>query len=62
MRMGSLVRVRQDIKEFTEVLGEQTGIVVRVEDNTEPPLLDILWSNGEIEQLYLDEIEILSSE
>ncbi len=59
MRIGSLVRVRQDIKEFTDLLGEQTGIVVRIEEYTEPQLLDILWSNGEIEKLYSDEVEML---
>ena len=62
MRMGSLVRVRQDIKEFTDLLGGQTGIVVQIEDNTEPPLLDILWPSGEIERLYSDEVELLSNE
>ena len=59
MRMGSLVRVRQDIKEFADLLGVQTGIVIRIEDHTEPQLLDILWSNGEIEKLYSDEVELL---
>ncbi len=59
MRLGSLVRIRQDIKEFTDLLGGQTGIVIRVEEDTEPELLDILWSSGEIEKLYSDEIEVL---
>tara|TARA_Y100001937_G_C6847024_1_gene210363 strand:+ start:146 stop:328 length:183 start_codon:yes stop_codon:yes gene_type:complete len=57
--LGSLVRIRQDIKEFTDLLGGQTGIVIRVEEDTEPELLDILWSSGEIEKLYSDEIEVL---
>ena len=59
MRLGSLVRIRQDIKEFADLLGGQTGIVIRVEEYTEPQLLDILWSTGEIEKLYSDEIEVL---
>ena len=62
MRTGSLVRVRQDIKEFTDLLGGQTGIVIRAEENTEPALLDILWSTGEIERLYTDEVELLQRE
>lgn len=60
MRVGSLVRVCQSIKEYRDILGEQTGIVLRVDRETNPQLIDIMWSDGPIESLYEDEIELLS--
>lgn len=59
MKIGSLVRVRQDIKEYVDVLGTQTGIVLSVDRTTNPGLIDIVWPDGPIESLYEDEVEVL---
>ena len=59
MKIGSLVIVRQDIVEYVDVLGKQVGIVLGIDNHTEPQLIEIMWPDGPTETLYSDEVEVL---
>ena len=61
MKVGDLVRVNQNIDEYTAVLGKSVGVLIGSYDpKTEPLLFEVLWSNGETEQLYTDEMELIN--
>jgi len=63
MQVGDLVIIRQDIKEFVSARGQTTGVVLGVHDPDSNPRLGlIMWSDGETENLYSDEIEIISKQ
>ena len=57
--LGSLVCVNQEIPEFVSYYGNKVGIIVEIRDLEVPRLVSVLWSGGEIESLYEDEIEEL---
>lgn len=60
MKIGSLIRFTKPEligkpKEFNEY-----GLVVDIhEDNIQPELVEVLWSSGECERAWSDEIEML---
>ena len=58
MQIGSLVRVNGEIKEYVEDLGGTLGVVVQMWHQSSPELCEVLWSNGELERLYTDELEV----
>lgn len=64
IKVGDLVRVNQDIKEYTAVLGRTIGTVVNVTKSDhrelfEWQLVDVYWPGGPIESLYVNEIEVV---
>ena len=58
--LGKIVRVNQDIKEYTDLNSDSLGIIIHVIDFTQPALLTVMWADGAEEDLYLDEVEIVS--
>jgi len=64
MKKGDLVRVNSQIDELVAELGAITGIIIEVSiaqsKQTVPMLTDVLWSNGDIESLYTDELELIN--
>ena len=60
MKVGDLVVVRQDIKEYVAERGMTPGVVLGIKPATSPILALVQWPDGETENLYSDELEILS--
>lgn len=61
MKVGDLVMIRQDIKEFTDVMGQRVGLIVdEIKPSVIPPLFSVLWPDSSFEDLYADELEIFS--
>ena len=61
MKVGDLVVVRQDIQEYVDERGMTPGVVLGVlSPSTSPILALVQWPDGETENLYSDELEILS--
>ena len=67
MKVGDLVTVRQDIKEFVDERGDETGLIVSEQrDHSILPrskrmrLFEVLWPDSEIEKLYEDEVEAVN--
>ena len=60
MKVGDLVTVKQNIDEYTALLGETLGMIVEIMDPvTVPQLVQVFWSDNEgFELLYTDELEI----
>ena len=62
MNVGDLVIVNQTIKEFVDERGRTPGVVLGVQDPESNPRLGlILWPDGETENLYSDEIEVVGN-
>ena len=61
MKVGDLVTVKQNIDEYTALLGETLGMIVEIMDPvTVPQLVQVFWSDNEgFELLYTDELEIV---
>lgn len=57
-KIGDLVTVKKDIKEYYDVLGSQVGIVIQCKSQAELFALSIMWPSGEIEALYSDEVAL----
>ena len=58
MKVGDLIRIKQDEPDFTRIRGKDIGIVVHeYQTCSEPKLFKILWPDLEIECLYRDEVE-----
>ena len=57
MKIGDLVRVNQDIHEYTAMIGETVGMLISCDQQVIPTLFEVLWPNGKIESLYSDELE-----
>jgi hypothetical protein len=63
MKLGDMVMVKQNIKEFTDERGTTKGLVVHVyKTGCRPRLFDILWPDYEFEMLYEDEVELVKDE
>lgn len=62
MRVGSLVTVNRDIEEYVDVLGNTVGFVVNLWEGAIPELCEVMWSNGDFERLYADELEVVRAE
>ena len=63
IKRGDLVLVRQTIKEFTDFRGKSVGIVIKeLDPPTNPALLEVLWPDSELENLYEDELELVVHE
>ena len=69
MKVGDLVRVRQDIEEFVALRGSAVGVIVSgptyngtIENSGSiVGLYEVHWSDDfELEKLYEDEVEFLS--
>ena len=61
MKVGDLVMIRQDIEEFRDAHGEETGLLLYEYDpKSVPRLFSVLWSNNETESLYEDELDLVS--
>ena len=61
MKVGDLVVVRQDIQEYVAERGMTPGVVLGVLSPATSPILALIqWPDGETENLYADELEILS--
>ena len=69
MKVGDLVRIRQDIEEYVSVRGDTVGVIVSspAYDGTTGSsgamikLFRVLWSSDlELERLYEDELELIS--
>ena len=62
MQVGDLVRINQSIPEYTAVTGSAIGVLIAMyEPATYPALFDVLWSSGQTEKLYSDELEVVSA-
>ena len=60
MKLGDLVIMRQSIKEYVAERGRTTGVVIGLnEPQVEPRLGLIMWPDGETENLYEDEVDII---
>ena len=60
MKVGDLVQINQDIPEYTAELGKTVGVLIGDYDpKTDPALFEVLWSSGETEKLYSDELELI---
>jgi hypothetical protein len=73
MKVGDLVCVDKQIDEYFEELGDTVGIIINAigpalpnghtrapEKQTTPMLTDVLWSNGDVESFYTDELELIN--
>lgn len=61
MKVGDLVRINQSISEYAAVRGDMTGVLVELYKlETRPALFSVLWSDGQAENLYSDELEMIS--
>lgn len=60
MKAGDLVMIKQSIREYVDERGESLGVILEVcHPSTMPSLGIIMWSDGEIERLYSDEVDIV---
>ena len=62
MKVGDLVTVRQDIREFVVERGDTAGLIISELQfpHNRPDrlkLFEILWPDSEIEKLYENEVE-----
>jgi hypothetical protein len=63
IKRGDLVLVRQTIKELADFHGKSVGIVVKeLDPPTNPALLEVMWPDAELENLYEDELELVVHE
>ncbi len=62
MKKGDLVRVNSDITEYTDVMGQKLGVIVKsLTPDTRPVLFEVYWpSVGFFEKLYEDELELVT--
>jgi len=63
MKIGDLVRVNSQIDEYVDELGETIGVIIDISDDdtlTVPLIAEVLWSSGELESLYSDELDLIS--
>lgn len=58
MQVGTLVRVNSEIEEYVGVLGTTLGVIVNLWEGSKPELCEVMWSNGDFERLYADELEV----
>ena len=59
MKAGDLVIVKQDIGEYTALLGRTLGVIIEtLQPDTVPQLVQVFWSDDkEFELMYVDELE-----
>ena len=60
---GDLVTVNQDIPEYVAERGGTPGVIIGDYDpSTTPQLFSVLWPDGEVEALYEDELQNVTSQ
>ena len=57
MKAGDLIRY--NINEYNDRLGTH-GIVLRITDCVAPAMVEVLWNTEEIENVFSDELEVIS--
>ncbi len=61
MNVGDLVMIRQDVPEYVAERGTSLGVIIGAHDpKTVPQLFEVLWTGGEVESLYEDELDSAS--
>ena len=63
IKEGDLVTVNQNIPEYVAERGSTPGVIIGDHDpSTTPQLFSVLWPDGEIEALYEDELQNVTSQ
>ena len=67
MKIGDLVMIRQDVDEYTAVMGDTIGVIIDEKWDDEDreavnkiKLFEVLWPDSEIEKLYENEVEVVN--
>jgi|MDTB01.1.fsa_nt_gb hypothetical protein len=56
MKVGDLVYLNP---QYFHEYDEQIGIIVKIDDNTVPPMIRVVWMDGNDDLLPADELELI---